>query len=183
MTEEEFVVQKKDSVSIKDVIIMHIKKISDLTCQELTPSFWTKKPMKIGDGMAIIETYHPDLRVAYITSVDFLQDLLMPKADKQFNETLEILNEEEGRLFNENKTGEKSQDDWIWIKLGLRRVLFGQLILLITRVKLFEPSIYIEGGEDWEKEMADLEGDIHDEDEIEEKSGGVLSGKSLENER
>ena len=180
MTEEEFVVQKKDSVSIKDVIIMHIKKISDLTCQELTPSFWTKKPMKIGDGMAIIETYHPDLRMAYITSVDFLQDLLMPKADKQFNETLEVLNEAEAELFGEHKDSEKSQDDWIWTKLGLRRTLFGQLILLINRVKLFEPSIYIEGGEDWEKEMADLEGDIHDEDEEELKGSGVLAGKPLE---
>jgi len=180
MTEEEFVVQKKDSVSIKEVIIMHIKKISDLTCQELTPSFWSKKPMKVGDGVAIVETYHPDLRMAYITAVNFLQDLLMPKTDKQFDEALEILNEEEIRLFEEHKENNKSQDDWIWIKLGLRRTLFGQLILLINRVKLFEPSIYVEGGEDWEKEMEDLEGDIRDEDEEEEKSGGVLSGKPLE---
>jgi len=183
MTEEEFVVQKKDSVSIKEVIIMHIKKISDLTCKELTPSFWTRKPMKVGDGVAMIETYHPDLRMAYITSVDFLQDLLMPKADKQFEEALDILNEEESKLFDEHKESQRSQDDWIWTKLGLRRTLFGQLILLINRVKLFEPSIYVEGGEDWEKEMADLEGDIHDEDEEEEKFGGVLAGKSLESEK
>jgi len=179
MSEEEFVVQKKDSMSIKEVIIMHIKKISDLTCKELTPSFWSKKPMKVGDGVAMIETYHPDLRMAYITSVDFLQDLLMPKADEQFNKVLDTINETETELFNEHKASGKNQDDWIWIKLGLRRTLFGQLILLINRVKLFEASIYTEGGADWEKEMEDLEGDILDEDEEQERTG-VLSGKPLE---
>jgi hypothetical protein len=177
MSEEEFVTMKKDNVSIKEVIIAHIRKISDLTCQELTPSFWSKKPMKVGDGVAIVETYHPDLRMAYITAVDFLQDLLMPKADEQFNKSLNVLNEEEENLFNEHKSSNRSQDDWIWTKLGLRRVLFGQLILLINRVKLFEPSIYVEGGEEgWEDE---LEGDLLDED-AEELEKDVLSGKPLE---
>lgn len=178
MTEEEFVTMKKDNVSIKEVIILHIKKISDLTCKELTPSFWSKKPMKMGDGVAIVETYHPDLRVAYITAVDFLEDLLMPKADAQFNKILELLNSEEQKLFEEHKNNNSSQDDWIWTKLGLRRTLFGQLILLISRVKLFEPSIYVEGGEDW---MEDLEGDELDED-AEEIKKEVLEGATLTNE-
>jgi len=176
-SEEEFITMKKESVTIKEVIIMHIKKISDLTCQELTPSFWSKKPMKMGDGVAMVETYHPDLRVAYITAVDFLQDLLMPKSDKDFDKVLEILNDEEVKLFDEHKDNGKSQDEWIWTKLGLRRTLFGQLILLINRVKLFEASIYVEGGEDW---MAELEGDDLDEDK-EELEKEVLSGKTLEN--
>lgn len=177
MSEEEFVTMKKDNVSIKEVIIAHIRKISDLTCQELTPSFWSRKPMKVGDGVAMVETYHPDLRMAYITAVDFLQDLLMPRADDQFNKSLDVLNEEEENLFTEHKSISRSQDDWIWTKLGLRRVLFGQLILLINRVKLFEPSIYIEGGEEgWADE---LDGDNLDED-AEELEKDIFESKPLE---
>ena len=138
--EDEFITLQKEKVTIKEVIIMHIKKISDLSTKEMTPSFWSKKPMKMGDGVAIVETYHPDGRLAYINAVDFLLDLLMPKADKKFKDALELMNETETTRFDEFKDKKQSQDEWVWVKLGLRRTLFGQLILLIDRIRLFDAS-------------------------------------------
>lgn len=140
-TEDEFVTLKQEKVTIKEVIIMHIKKISDISCKELTPSFWSKKPVKVGEGVAIVETYHPDTRLAYCNAVDFLLDLMMPSADKKFMEALKLLNTSEAKKFKEHKENKSSQDDWVWIKQGLRRTLFGQLILLIKRAKLFEASL------------------------------------------
>ena len=165
--EDEFITLQKEKLTIKEVIIMHIKKISDISCKELTPSFWSKKPMKIGDGVAIVETYNPDTRLAYTNAVDFLLDLLMPKADKHFKDVLDLLTKEETKLFNEHKENGKSQGEWVWIKLGLRRTLFGQLILLIDRVRLFEASPVM-SDEDLEELMA-----LEDEAEIEKDNDPV----------
>ena len=138
--EDEFITLQKEKVTIKEVIIMHIKKISDLSCKELVPSFYSKKPVKIGDGVSIIETYNPDGRLAYINAVDFLLDLLMPKADKKFKDALELMNEVEAEKFDDFKEDKQSQDAWVWVKLGLRRTLFGQLILLVDRIRLFDAT-------------------------------------------
>ena len=138
--EDEFITLQKEKVTIKEVIILHIKKISDLSTKELTPSFWSKRPMKMGDGVAIVETYHPDTRMAYCNAVDFLLDLMMPKADKKFKDALKIIEDEENEKFEEHKKDGKKQTDWVWTKLELRRTLFGQLILLIDRIKLFDAT-------------------------------------------
>lgn len=138
---DEFVTLKEEKITIKEVIIFHIKKISDLATKEFTPSYWSKKPTKIGDGIALVETYHSDSRMAYCNAVDFLYDLIIPHADKQFLETVKILNEQEDekekRFIKEGKT----REDWAWIKLGLRRKLFRQMILLIDREKIFSPTL------------------------------------------
>jgi len=138
--EDEFITLQKEKVTIKEVIIMHIKKISDLSTKELTPSFWSKKPMKMGDGVAIVETYHADTRLAYCNAIDFLLDLMMPKADAKFKQVMELITKEETSMFATHKEDKKSQSDWVWVKLGLRKTLFGQLILLIDRIRLFDAS-------------------------------------------
>lgn len=138
--EDEFITLQKEKVTIKEVIIMHIKKISDLSTKEMTPSFWSKKPMKMGDGVAIVETYHADGRLAYCNAVDFLLDLMMPKADAKFKQAVKLMDETETEKFKEFKDNKKVQDEWVWVKLGLRRTLFGQLILLIDRIRLFDAS-------------------------------------------
>ena len=151
--EDEFITLQKEKVTIKEVIIMHIKKISDLSCKELTPSFWSKKPMKMGDGVAMVETYHPDTRLAYCNAVDFLLDLLMPKADKTFKQILETIRQSEAEEFKEHKDNTETQDAWVWTKLGLRKILFGELILLIDRIRLFDASPVM-SNEDLEELMA-----------------------------
>ena len=140
-SEDEFVTLKQEKMSIKEIIVLHIKKISDITTKELTPSFWSKKPMKVGEGVAIVETYHPDTRMAYCNAVDFLLDLMMPYADKKFMEKLKVLNALEDGKFDKHQEEKRTQDDWVWVKLGLRRKLFGQIILLIDRAKLFSPTL------------------------------------------
>lgn len=159
--EDEFITLQKEKVTIKEVIILHIKKISDISCKELTPSFFSKKPIKIGDGVAIVETYHPDTRLAYSNAVDFLLDLMMPKADKTFKEALNLMNDTEAEQFKEHKENKGTQNDWVWTKLSLRRTLFGQLILLIDRIRLFDASPVM-SDEDLEELMA-----LEDEKELE----------------
>lgn len=136
---------QKGQVDIKAVILRHIRKISDLTCQELTPRYWDKKPVKIGGGVVMAEIYHPDLREAYINAVDFLLDVILPytcdEKGNPFDKVLKKLKEEEDTEF-ERLNG--TQDDWIRIKLRLRRRLFGEIMIFINRFNFFEEEVYIE---------------------------------------
>jgi hypothetical protein len=159
MADEWFGVGKKDTYSIKEIVMQHIRGISELARKEFTPSYWQKKPMKVGDGIAMSETYHEDKRLAYCNAIDFLLDLMMPHADKDFKEVLEKMNEEEDEKFKKHEEEKKSEDAWIWVKLSYRRKLFGQLMLMITRIKFFEFIPYIDTGEfdDDEEELNELE--------------------------
>ena len=159
MADEWFGVKKNESQSIKDVVMQHIRGISELARREFTPSYWQKKPMKVGDGIAMAETYHEDRRLAYCNAIDFLLDLLMSQADKVFKEKLAEMTKEEEEQFEKHQEEKKSEDAWIWIKLSYRRKLFGQLMLMITRIKFFDFVPYIDTGEfdDDEDELEDDE--------------------------
>jgi len=168
---EEFVSIKDNTMMMKETIINHIRKISDLSCKEFTPSFWTKKPVKVGDGVAIIETYNQDSRLAYCNAVDFLQDIMMVYADKKFMERLIKLNEKEDEEYARFKEANGTQDSWIWTKLELKRKLFGELILLIDRAKLFTASLGV-SSEDLEALYEENEERERERIEWEEKNDG-----------
>jgi hypothetical protein len=135
---------KGSEENIKGIILAHIRKISELSCQEMTPSYFTRKPVKVGEGVLITEIYHPDLRLAYCNAVDFLQDMLMPNADKEFREWMKaliIVEDKEFKLYMEKGL---SQDTWIWKKLEFRRKIFAELMLMIQRSDFFGEEVYVE---------------------------------------
>jgi len=137
----------KNQFSMKQIIIMHIKKISDLSCQEFTASFWEKRPIKVGDGVSMGEVYHPDKRAAYINAVDFLLDILMYNVikDKEFEKKFKDLNEEEEKLKTKFEEDGKDEDDWILEKQKLRRKLFGAIVFNLNKTQFFEGRSFGEG--------------------------------------
>jgi len=147
-SDEWFGVKKGGELNIKEVVMMHIKKISDLSCKELTPSYWTKRPVAVGEGIAVVETYHEDKRLAYINAVDFLLDVLIPHSDKIFKQQLEEIEKEEERQHKESRKKGESEENWIWKKLRLRKTLFRQLMITIERIGFFKTFVYTEGLED-----------------------------------
>lgn len=72
--------------SIKELALLHLRKISGLCCHEFTAGYWEEKPLKVGGGIAIMRTYHEDTRAAFCNAVDFLLWLVCPMADKDFKE-------------------------------------------------------------------------------------------------
>lgn len=67
--------------SIKDIILRHIRKISDICCKEFTGGYWEKKPVKTSGGIMFTEQYHEDVREAYCNAIDFLVDVVYPVGD------------------------------------------------------------------------------------------------------
>lgn len=132
---------KKGEYSLKEIILRHIRKISDLTCQELTPGYWQRTPVKVGGGVIMSESYHPDLRESYINAVDFLLDVIMPNVieeeDKDFKLVLVKLDEAQKKSFELFSNGEGNQDGWTREKLKLRRKLFSEIMLFLSRINFF----------------------------------------------
>ena len=75
--------------SIKEIVHRHIKKISDICCQEFTGGYWEKKPIKTTSGVLFTEEYHPDVREAYCNAVDFLVDVLYPLGDDKLKKHID----------------------------------------------------------------------------------------------
>jgi len=134
--------KKETNLNIKEIILRHIRKISDISSQELTPSYWEKKYLKVGDGVIPNETYNPDLRMAYIHSVDFLFDLVKPLLDDTFKENFKTINEKEAEEFKKATAEKLNQDEWILKQLTSRRKLFVEIILLFERINFWKSGEY-----------------------------------------
>lgn len=115
--------------SLKEIALIHIRKISGITCQELTKGYWQEKPLKVGTGIAITRVYHEDTRMAYINAIDFLIDIVYAYSDDTFRS---YINE----IDNEEKITELSVDE----KLKKRRVMFREMNKMFERMNFFDLS-------------------------------------------
>ena len=127
--------------SIKEIILRHIRKISDLCCQEFTGGYWEKKPIKTSTGILFTESYKQDVREAYCNSVDFLIDVIYPMGDKVLKE---YLNKYEGyeeiKECGKNKDCNVPQETKLDIKdkLRLKRQTFRQINLMFERTNFWQ---------------------------------------------
>ena len=126
-------------VTFKELVLRHIRKISDICCKEFTEGYWEKKPVQTSGGIMFMEVYHEDMRQAYCNAIDFLIDLIYPKSDKILKDYLknfegykEQIKEEKDLLFNEEEDIEK--------KLKRKRVTFQQINLMFERVNFWSSS-------------------------------------------
>lgn len=131
----------KEGGSLKDVVLRHIRKLSDISCQELTAGYFDERPMKIGESVSIIKTYHPDLREAFVNGVDFLltivQHTISQDTEGDFEKEYEEMQEKEEEEYEKIKKEGFNQDYWIPIKLGLRKKLLKDIMLLLDRIDFF----------------------------------------------
>jgi len=128
---EEGEYQKEQKFSIKEIILRHIRKISDLCCIEFTGGYWEKKPMKTATGIIFSEVYKMDVREAYCNAIDFLSDVIYPMGDEKLKT---YLKESEG--YDETKNETKEID--IKEKIKLKRRTFRQINLMFERTNFWQ---------------------------------------------
>lgn len=116
-----------EGIGVKEIVARHIRKISDICCQELTGGYWEKKPIKTQAGILFTEEYHPDLREAYCNAVDFLIDILYPNSDEIFQ-----------KYVDENEPVENKMD--IKDKLLLKRKTFRVINIMFERTNYWSAS-------------------------------------------
>lgn len=111
--------------SLKEIALMHIRKISAICCAEFTKGYWEEKPVKVGGGIAIMKKYNPDMRAVFCNSVDFLSWIIYPTADDDFKKYIDKLEEPDDKK------------DWE-TKIEQRKETFRQINLMFERTNYFD---------------------------------------------
>lgn len=119
------------TLSLKEIILRHLRKISDICCKEFTGGYWQKRPVRTPSGVMFIEEYHEDVREAYCNAVDFLIDVLYPDSDDDFRDYIK----ENEKIDNEEKDIKK--------KIIKKRETFRKITEMFERTGYFQ-SIGVE---------------------------------------
>lgn len=111
--------------SLKEIALIHIRKISEICCSEFTKGYWQEKPVKVGGGIAIMKTYHEDQRAVFCNAVDFLLWIVYPNSDEAFKEKYKDLKDD--------------TDDKEWeSKIKKRKEIFREINLMFNRTNYFD---------------------------------------------
>lgn len=123
--------------SLKEIVLLHIRKLSEICCQEFTKGYWEEKPIKVGSGMAIMRVYHSDQRAVFCNAVDFLVWLVYPTADESFK----------NKIVFETPKDKKEETDFILVndeetdldkKLKIRKEVFREINIMFERTNFFD---------------------------------------------
>lgn len=131
MSFEKFKVQEEGEfgeqvASLKEIALLHIKKISDICCNEFIKGYWEEKPIKVGGGIAITKKYKPDQRAIFCNAVDFLLWLVYPFSDNDFKDKYKL------------ESSEKEADkDWKE-KIEEKKKIFIEIMIMFERTKYFD---------------------------------------------
>lgn len=115
-----------DQLNIKEIILRHVRKISDICCKEFTGGYWTKKPINTAGGVLFIETYNEDVREAYCNAVDFLIDMLYPLGDDELRDYLK-----------DSESVDKDWGDDVKGKLKQKRKTFKEINIMFDRINFW----------------------------------------------
>jgi len=131
---ESYVSGKESNLSFREIVLMHLRKITLLACCEFRGGYTFEKQY-ISGGISRSENfYQPDTRELYINAIEMLHDLLLPLFDKKMKEAIEKLDNE----YKESKEGKESKVEKKNFRLEYKRKLFQQLSLLLNRLKYLE---------------------------------------------
>jgi len=129
----------KEKVTIKDIVLEHIKAISLKALSEFKGGYW-KKELK---GNFVEEVYVPDSRKEYIQGIEFLSDLLLPDFDKTMKDKNKEIKEKIKSLLKDLEDKKIGNNDYVIKKLRLMRNLFQQLMIFLKRSKFFKKKIVV----------------------------------------
>lgn len=147
---EQYQGEYNQNISFKDIMLRHLQKIAQMSCQEFTGGYWNSKPMSMGSVATTMEVYVPDTREAYSNAIDCLHDLLIPYFDKQCNEEIKVVEEKLEKLRKEsyhkleNGTEKFDKQSYRNGKVQIKRYLLRALTCFLYRKKYLELKRYEE---------------------------------------
>jgi hypothetical protein len=92
----------KDKITFRDIILQHLKKISQFASVEFRGGYWEERTVHSGSVSDTIRTYIPDTREVYSNAVECLADMLYPYFDKEMLQEEEKCNKAIKQAFNDN---------------------------------------------------------------------------------
>jgi len=133
------------NLTIKDIILHHVRRIGTLASKEMCGGYWIEKPISVSGNIILTKNYVPDSREEYINAVSYLADILYPHFDKEMREAEKELNIKLESLIEKQKP--EVQEDYKYNKYILFRELFRLLNSFLFRVQYLEGKSFEDEGE------------------------------------
>ncbi len=125
----EYISEKKDKKTFRDIILSHLSKILELSCDEFKGGYWIKQIK----GNYTEEIYVPDSRKRIIQAIEFFSYLLQPFYDKTIEDKWKGIKkkiEDNLKNFNDDKI---KREKFTINKLRYMKDLFVALSHLLCR--------------------------------------------------
>ena len=125
---------QKDQLSFREIILQHLKRITEFSSVEFRGGYWEQKIVPMGNSGMTQKVYVPDTRDVYSNSVEVLGDLLFPHYDEEMKEHDKKI---QGRI-DDTPTKDKSLEEWSHFKRKIMRELFRQISCFLKRRRYLE---------------------------------------------
>jgi len=148
---------RKEGMSFKDIVLLHTRKITQLSCVEFRGGYWNinEIPVSVREFTTYKtnKIYVPDSREEYSNAVEVFADLLFPHFDSQMKEAEEKLNAEMNKAYaeynvisEEEQTAEEQAEEemssdkptYRTVRRNICRKLFRELCSFLYRRKYLE---------------------------------------------
>jgi len=149
---------KNDSLTFKDIVLQHLKKIGTYMSVEFRGGYWEEREVFSGQISNVIRTYVPDTREVFSNSVDYLHDILYPYFDDIMKQKSEDANRRLKKAFEDNTIiKEKDREDtgdekdkysvgmtlqnritYRTERVSINRILFRELSCFLHRARYLE---------------------------------------------
>ena len=113
-----------ESLSFREIILQHLKKISQFASVEFRGGYWEIKPDTSPSSNSEFKVYVPDTREVYSNSVECLADMLFPYFDETMIADEKRCKEEDKKAYTDNtiiKQLDKEEDSEEEIKTQRRK--------------------------------------------------------------
>ncbi len=136
-----------DSLSFKEILLRHVKRITELASREMRGGYWETRPSPSPSMTASIKIYVPDTREEYSNSIECLADLLFPYFDDEITKEEQELVQEEEKAEKEafkNSNAKEARQTYRNERIKIRKKLFRQLSSFLQRKRYLELESYQE---------------------------------------
>lgn len=99
----------KDKITFRDIILTHLRKISQFASVEFRGGYWEIKPDPKPNSNIDYKIYIPDTREVYSNAVECLADMLAPYFDKEMKQAEEIAIKEDKKAYEDNTIIKQSE--------------------------------------------------------------------------
>ncbi len=123
----EYIPTEKQKKTFRDIVLAHLNKILELSCDEFKGGYW-RKEIK---GNYVEEVYVPDSRKRIIQAIEFLSYLLQPFYNKDMKEKAVKIKKDMKENLDKYNDKKIDKESFVINKLRMMKNLFEELNFLL----------------------------------------------------
>ena len=106
-----------NTLTFKDIVLQHLKKIGQFASVELRGGYWEHRPNPNPNMNMPIKTYVPDTRDIYCNAIEYLADVLYPYFDEEMKTIEKKIKENIAKSLQvHTRTNEEEENEFLIFK-------------------------------------------------------------------